>query len=116
MVTAIISALQHYWMVWLEQVLPARQRRRGVGEHVDDEGESDVHEEMIVTRWVAQRRATRASLNWWNTFLKWVLELTVGRLWYHAVEHALESLLKIQHPRHIMLEMNGVSRSSQGSV
>ena len=44
-----------------------------------------------------------------------MLELTVGRLWYHAIEHALEALLKLQHPKNIMLEMDGVSRASKRS-
>jgi hypothetical protein len=115
-VIALVSALQYYWMVWLEKILPARPRRRNVGGCVDEEGESNVHEEKIVKRWIAQGRVKSVSLNWWNTFLKWVLELTVGRLWYHAVEHALETLLKLQHPRNILLELNSVSCSSEDLV
>ncbi|KAF3048022.1 hypothetical protein E8E12_007242 [Didymella heteroderae] len=106
-VVILISTLQYYWMAWLERVLPSRPRRRGVVEPVDGEGESDIHEEKIVKRWIAQGRVKRASLNWFNTFLKWVLELTIGRLWYHAIEHALYTLLELQHPRNIMLEING---------
>ncbi|KAF3052795.1 hypothetical protein E8E11_011658 [Didymella keratinophila] len=114
-VIALVSMLQYYWMVWLEGILPARPRRRDVGGRIDDAGESDVYEEKIVKRCIAQGRIKRASPNWWNTFLKWVLELTVRRLWYHAIEHALETLLKLQHPRNIMLEMNSVSRGSKRS-
>lgn len=110
-VAAIVSAMQYYWLVWLDRILPARSRRRDVGGRLDEEGENDVYEEKIVKRWIAQGRVKRASLSWWNTFLKWVLEMTVGRLWYHAIEHALFTLLKLQHPRNIMLEMSNVSRS-----
>jgi hypothetical protein len=103
-------------MVWLERILPARRRRgEGLGSaEAEGLGESDVHEEKIVKRWIAQDRVRRASLNWGNTLVKWVLELTVGRLWYHAVEHVLYTLLKLQHPRDVMLEMNGVSSSLEG--
>lgn len=115
-VVALASALQYRWMVWLERVLPARPRRRDVIEPGHGEAETDVYQVKIVKIWFARGRVKRASLNWWNTFLKCVLELTVARLWYHAREHALETLLKLQHPRNIMLKMIGVSRSSEGSV
>lgn len=112
-VLVVISALQYYWMVWLERGLRARARREDVGGCVGEEGKNVVHEEIIVKRWIAQGRVERASLNWWNIFVKWVLELTVGRLWYHAIEHALNTLLKLQHPRTIMPELNGVRCGSE---
>ncbi|KAF2033122.1 hypothetical protein EK21DRAFT_59322 [Setomelanomma holmii] len=84
-IMVVISALQYYWFIWLEKMLPARPRRKDVPYQRHEKiEESEGREEEIVKRWIAQGRVKRASLNWCNTFLKWVVELTIGRLWYHA--------------------------------
>lgn len=109
LIYTLISVLQYYWLLWLETILPARPRRRTAGQSY--QGEGDVREEEIVKKWIAQGRVKRASLNWCNTFLKWVLELTIGRLWYHGVEHVVRVLLKLQNPGTVMQGMKRVSRS-----
>ncbi|KAF2998312.1 hypothetical protein E8E13_007673 [Curvularia kusanoi] len=70
-----------------------------------DEDGTDAHEERIVRKWIAQGRVKRASLSWRNTVLKCMLELSFGRLWYHTIEHILFTLLSLQHPRNIVLEL-----------
>ena len=96
----LISVLQYHWFIWLERVLPARPRRKD-GSH-SLEGESDDREEEVVKKWIAQGRVNRASFNWCNTFFKWVLNLTVGRLLYHSFEHVLEVCVKLQSPKLIL--------------
>jgi hypothetical protein len=113
----VISTLQYYWLIWLERILPARPRRRDVPyQRHEKVEESEDREEEIVQRWIAQGRVKRASLNWYNTFLKWVLELTVGRLWYHAIEHVLRVLLRDGAPRSMFKGMKGVSQHQAAPI
>ncbi|KAF2017689.1 hypothetical protein BU24DRAFT_420739 [Aaosphaeria arxii CBS 175.79] len=99
----IILMLQYYWYTWLERMLPARPRRieayYGRTEKIE---ESDDREEEVVKKWIAQGRVKRASLNWCNTFLKWIIELTIGRLWLYTVSHFLGGLLRMESPRKIL--------------
>ncbi|KAI4699994.1 hypothetical protein J4E81_004028 [Alternaria sp. BMP 2799] len=60
--------------------------------------ESEDREEEVVKKWIAQGRVHRASLNWRNTFVKWVLDMTVGMLCIFTVEHMLRQLLKMKSP------------------
>ena len=80
-VLLVLSILQYWWFIWLERMLPARPNRKGAlyrrGEKVE---ESEDCEEEAVEKWIAQSRVKRTSLNWCNTFLKCLLELTLGRL------------------------------------
>ncbi|KAH7080127.1 hypothetical protein BKA63DRAFT_236275 [Paraphoma chrysanthemicola] len=102
----ILAILEYYWLIWLEKILPARSRRRDVPyQRHEKVEESEDREEEIVQRWIAQGRVKRASLNWCNTFLKVILELTVGRVWYSAVEFILGVLLTKFDPRLIFKGM-----------
>lgn len=107
----VISALQYWWFIWLERTLPARPRHREYQREEKVE-ESEDREEEVVKKWIAQGRVHRASLNWCNTLLKWLLELTVGRLWYHTVEHVLRVLLKFQSPKTVLEDLISVSHPS----
>lgn len=109
----VTSALHYWWLIWLERMLPARPRYR----HVPYQGEEKVEEsedreEEVVKKWIAQGRVHRASLNWCNTFLKWLLELTVGRLWYYTVEHVIRVLLKLKSPKSVLKDLTSVSHPS----
>lgn len=99
----VISALQYWWFIWLARVLPARSRYREVANQQNDEvEENEDREEEVVKRWISQGRVQRASLNWCNTFFKWMLEMTVGRLWYRTVEHVVRMLLKLHSPKSLL--------------
>jgi hypothetical protein len=110
----LLSALQYWWYLALEKMLPARPRPRVLlsDQRVEKAEESEDREEEVVKKWIAQGRVYRASLNWCNTFLKWILDMTIGRLWYHAVEHVLDSLFKLQSPKKIVSRLMSVSRPS----
>jgi hypothetical protein len=95
----VLAALQYWWYIALERMLPARPRGNVQIERYEKVEESEDREEEVVKKWIASGRVRRASLNWCNTFLKWVVELTVGRLWYHAVEHVLRGLFRLESPR-----------------
>lgn len=83
--------LQYYWHIWLERILPMRPRGGGStsaqAEKINvGEGHQD-HEEEIVKRWIATGKVKRASLSYWNTFLKWILDITVGNTILGIVEN-----------------------------
>ncbi|KAI0129949.1 hypothetical protein BJ170DRAFT_681430 [Xylariales sp. AK1849] len=98
LVYALLVPLSYYWHIFLERFFPARPR--GVEVHHDkQEKVVDVHEdheEEVVKRWIAQGKVRRSSLSWWNTFVKWVLHLTVGKLVYEVVFHLVEGCVKLQ--------------------
>jgi hypothetical protein len=99
LIVFILVILQYWWFVGLEKILPARPRRRDVTYQGKEKvEESEDREEEVVKKWIAQGRVNRASLNICNTFLKWVLELTVGTLWFLTVQHILRQLLKLNSP------------------
>ena len=99
-VNMVLYALQYCWLIWLERVLPARRRRNEVLHDGKEKVEgSEDREEEVVQRWIAQGRIRRSSLNWCNTFLKWVLAMTIGKLWNHTTGHVLRKLLKFESPK-----------------
>lgn len=106
----IMCTLQYCWLLGLERALPARSRRRDVV--VTQKGEMDEdREEEVVKKWIAQGRVRRASLNWCNTLFKWILTLTVGRVWYYAVLHVVCGSLRLTSPRKTWEDMFQVSRA-----
>jgi hypothetical protein len=111
----VVSALQYWWHIFLERILPARPKSRSAPSEKEVEHSED-REEEVVKKWVAQGRVRRSSLNWCNTFLKWVLELTVGRLWYHSVSHGVRILLKPEDPKLPLRGLKSVSHLSSFRV
>lgn len=105
----IVSVLQYWWFIWLEKLLPARRKRQIVYVQHEKVEESEDREEEVVKKWIAQGRVQRASLNWCNTFLKWVLELTVGKMWYGTVEHIVCKLLQLTPPAKVLDGLGRVS-------
>jgi cell division protein FtsL len=93
----VISALQYWWHTFLERILPGRAKSKFAPSEKEAE-HSEGREEEIVQRWIAQGRLHRASLSWCNTFLKWMVEMTVGRLWYHTVEYGIRWMFKSEDP------------------
>ena len=112
-VCVVICALQYWWLIWLERMFPARPRYKAVPSLREEKvEESEDREEEVVQKWIAQGRIRRASLNWCNTFLKWVLEMTVGRVMCFTANHVLTALLKFQSPRTVYKGLGEVCRSS----
>ena len=97
-VILVLAILKSYWNVWLERLLPARPRSSTAvssrsSEKVDGQ-EDDAREEEIIRKWVKAGRVRRASLSWCNTFLKWTVELTIGRLWQKAMQVLLRAVIE----------------------
>lgn len=92
-----LCLLRHYWHLLLERCFPTRPRgveidytgKEKAGIHTD-EGQ----EEEVVKRWIAQGKVRRSSISWWNTFIKWVLNGTVGDLWFVALQYWLDGFLR----------------------
>jgi hypothetical protein len=109
----ILSALQYWWLIWLERMLPARPRYRDVPYQRNEKvEENEDREEEVVKRWIAQGRVRRASLNWCNTFLKWMLQVTVGKFWYHTLGYILVKFLRLDPPRKVLESLKKVTHPS----
>jgi len=110
----IICPLYYHWNLWLERLLPGRARVTALmpaGEK-SGAGEGDDREEEIVQRWIAQGKVRRASLSWWNTFLKWILNLTVGTLWIESLRFFLTEMITGKSPIKVIRMMWGLVCSS----
>jgi hypothetical protein len=109
-ISFVLAMLQYWWLIGLERILPTRPRYRDVPARQKDQvEESEDREEEVVKKWIAQGRVHRASLNWRNTFLKWLLDLTIGLLCVFTVEHMLRQTLKLKSPMLIFDDLDGVS-------
>lgn len=109
-VSLILYALQYYWFIFLEKMLPARPRRRLVAyQHDEKVEETEDREEEVVKKWLAQGRVRRASLNWCNTFLKWVLQVTMGRPAHVAVAFLIEDIILRRSAKQILSDFKFVS-------
>ncbi len=77
---AVASLVGYYWNLLLERQLPARPRGDSSSYNNDKlaEGHEQL-EEKIVEKWLANGKIKRASLSFWNTVAKWLLDISVGR-------------------------------------
>jgi hypothetical protein len=110
----VVSPLYFYWHIWLERILPGRPRVAALmpaGEK-SGFGEEDKHEEDIVQRWIAEGKVKRASLSWWNTFLKWILNLTIGTLWIQSLRFLLTEITRGRSPIKVFKMMLGFVSSA----
>lgn len=92
-VGVLLFPLSYYWHIYLERFFPARPRSIEKNEKTEfnvNEGQ----EEEVVKRWIAQGKIKRASVSWWNTFVKWVLHLTVGKLWFYSLRHLVDGFVR----------------------
>ena len=97
----IMSFLRYYWLIWIERLLPARSRGStgpSPARPSEKEDDDDAREEEIIRKWVESGKVRRASLNWCNTFLKWMLDMTAGNLWATFVEMVLVEVMKLKWP------------------
>ncbi|KUJ22217.1 uncharacterized protein LY89DRAFT_396234 [Mollisia scopiformis] len=94
LVYTIITIMAYYWQIWLERTFPARPRP-SVKVVSEKFGDDESREEEVVKKWIAQGKIRRASLSWWNTFVKWALDMVVGGLWMTTVYILLGGLLKM---------------------
>ncbi|KAI1841508.1 hypothetical protein JX266_012260 [Neoarthrinium moseri] len=100
---ALTVPFSFYWHLLLERMLPTRPR--GVELHYEkphalrekavsplqEPGEGQ--EEEVVKRWIAQGKVRRSSVSWWNTFVKWVLDLSVGKIICEVVYHLVDNMV-----------------------
>ncbi|EOA87349.1 uncharacterized protein SETTUDRAFT_179124 [Exserohilum turcica Et28A] len=123
MMVFLLSILQYWWFIALERLLPARPRNRGMPQYHTSSSSSSSQEptaaaaaevefeempdreEKVVQKWIAQGRVRRASLNWCNTLLKWMLDMSVGSLWYHVAREMLMELLRLRSPVRVFREL-----------
>jgi hypothetical protein len=105
----IITALQYWWHIFLERILPGRPKPQAAQPEKEAEY-TEGREEEVVQKWITQGLVQRSSLNWCNTLLKWVVEMTVGRLWYHIIEHGIRLLLKPEDPTTSTIGLKHVSQ------
>lgn len=94
----IAFPLAYYWQIWLEKTFPARPRPsiaadRAPEEKVAADGVDESREEAVVQKWIAQGKIRRASLSWWNTLVKWTIDLSIGTFWKQSVNFILEDVL-----------------------
>lgn len=112
-----LSLLQYHWFIWMERLLPARPRRRLVlHEEKDNVEESEDREEKVIKKWIAQGRVRRASLNWCNTFLKWILTLTVGKILNSTLAHIVRGIFQLKGPKEIWSGLIGVGHYAPTSL
>ncbi|KAK7957953.1 hypothetical protein PG988_012801 [Apiospora saccharicola] len=82
----LTSALIYLWAVGLEWAFPTRPRGIQDGEAnppttPNTKREtviielSEKQEEVVVERWIAKGRVRRSSISWYNTMIKWLLEI-----------------------------------------
>lgn len=113
-VLILLFPLCYYWHIALERFFPTRPRGVEIAYARDEKADIDhdlneVQEEEVVKRWIAQGKVRRSSVSWWNTFVKWVLNITLGTLWFDALRHILEGLVKWQSFGNIFGSLRGVS-------
>lgn len=94
--TLAIAILRYYWLIYLERLLPARPRVSAAAPAEKEDDES--REEEVIRKWVESGRVRRASLNWCNTFGKWMLDLTVGNLWQTFLWLAMGTMMRAEWP------------------
>lgn len=93
----LLCPLHYYWQIYLERFFPARPRGVEIDYEKENVKEGDVNEgqeEEVVKRWIAQGKVRRSSVSWWNTFVKWVLDVTIGKLWALALRHVVDGFIR----------------------
>jgi hypothetical protein len=94
---ALLSPLAYYWQIYLERFFPTRSRGVVVDYEKKEKVEVDVNEDQegeVVKRWIAQGRVRGSSVSWWNTFVKWALDMTFARFFFAFLGNLIESFVK----------------------
>ena len=97
LVHVLLCPLVYYWHIFLERFFPVRPRGVEIDYAKKVKVEVDVNEgqeEEVVKRWIAQGKVRRSSVSWWNTFVKWVLHITIGKLLLLSLRHVLGGFLR----------------------
>lgn len=68
------------------------------------EGDEEVEEE-IIKKWIAQGKIKRSSINWMNTFLKWILQMTLGLALRNLAWSATEAVVRFKNPKWFVAEL-----------
>lgn len=96
-VYALLCPLNYYWHIYLDRFFPARPRGVEIDYSRSEKAGLDINEgqeEEVVKRWISQGKVRRSSVSWWNTFVKWALDRTVGRLCWIALEYWLSGFIR----------------------
>lgn len=90
-ICVLLCPLTYYWQILLERAFPSRPRRKEVVyEKEKVEIKATVYqEEQIVKRLIDEGKVQRSSILFWNTIFKWVLDITIGQIWYMSLDHWL---------------------------
>lgn len=102
----------YHWYLWLERILPTRSRTfatapPSTSASEKTEGDEEVEEE-IIKKWIAQGKIKRSSVNWTNTFLKWILHLTLGMALWRSTWVLTSALVRLKKPQWIVEEFKEV--------
>ena len=93
----LLVPLQSYWNIGLERLFPARPRGVEVSYQQEKKekffDDNEDRDEEVMKRWIAQGRVRRSSVSWGNTFFKWILDMTVGKLWFEVVWHLIDGIV-----------------------
>lgn len=95
----IFSPIYYIWHLWLERSFPARPKPTVPFQQDLKGGETSVQEEEVIQKWIAQGKIHRASLSWWNTFVKWIINLILAPLWMDAIQYLLEEAYHLRLPK-----------------
>lgn len=93
----LLVPLQYYWSIGLERFFPARPRgievsyKKEMKEKSLDDNEN--YDEEVVKQWIVQGRVRRSSVSWGNIFFKWILDMTVGKLWFEVIWHLIDGIV-----------------------
>lgn len=105
-IVIVITILEYYWQIWLERILPARARPSTVVPEKISTEDDDGREEEVVKKWIAQGKIRRASLNWCNTAIKWILDITIWQMCTICIDFFLDALLKWKKGSRLIKESN----------
>lgn len=95
----LLSPLYYMWHLWLERKFPARPKATLPFEHDLKGGENSLQEEEVIQKWIASGKIRRSSLSWWNTFVKWILNLILAPLWMDGIKYVLEQTYHLRLPK-----------------
>ena len=96
--TILITPLNYKWQCWLEWMFPGRRGSTRtttptqVPEKVDIDSD-DEREERIMRKLIAKGKVQRSGLSWFNTFVKWILDITLANLFFICASAFIEDAI-----------------------
>ncbi|KAK5122330.1 hypothetical protein LTR85_004241 [Meristemomyces frigidus] len=102
-----LVVLAYKWQCWLERTFPGRPRGKPdlfkqAGEKKELAISDDEQlEEEIMRKLIAKGKVRRSSISWCNTLFKWLLDNTIGVLFFASGGIVLSKAMELQAPSHI---------------